>query len=136
MLDDEPAEAHGLRKGPPLGNESSRGACILVVANDAALRNRVIDYLEDYNLHAMPGAGRRDIARQLSDSEPSLVILDLERGQESQFDLLGEIRACSDVPVIDHRRPARRRGRPGPWAAPASALCCVEGRSAQYLLGY
>ena len=100
MLDDESEEAHGLRNGFELVNESRRPACILVIADDAALRSRIIDYLEDYNMHAVPGIVRQDIARQLVKSEPGLVILDLESGQESQFDLLGEIRACSDVPVI------------------------------------
>jgi len=47
------------------------------------------------------------MARQFATAEPSLVILDLRLGQEDGLDLLREIRANSDVPVIittGHRR--------------------------------
>jgi DNA-binding response OmpR family regulator len=47
------------------------------------------------------------VARQIARGEPSLVILDLRLGQDDGLDLLRELRARSDVPVIittGHRR--------------------------------
>jgi two-component system, OmpR family, response regulator len=58
-------------------------------------------------MRVLPAARRNDVARQLAQAEPSVVILDLHLGQDDGLDLLRELRARSDVPVIittGHRR--------------------------------
>ncbi len=51
--------------------------------------------------------GRQELNQQLGRAEPGLIVLDLRLGQEDGLDLLREIRARSDVPIIimtGHRR--------------------------------
>jgi two-component system OmpR family response regulator len=89
------------------GDRQSQAAPILVVDDDSAMREIVIDYLREHNFRAVPASGRQDIARHFAESEPSLVILDLLLGREDGLELLREIRSHSDVPVIistGHRR--------------------------------
>jgi two-component system, OmpR family, response regulator len=80
---------------------------ILLVDDDAAAQHMVASYLEEHNFLVATATGRQEIAQQFKVAEPSLVILDLRLGQEDGLDLLREIRADSDVPVIiitGHRR--------------------------------
>jgi two-component system OmpR family response regulator len=88
-----------LARGPhnPVMNQPAR---ILVVDDDPKLRETVFGYLEENNIHAVSAAGRQEMTRHVTDSEPSLVILDLRLGKEDGLDLLREIRSHSDVPVI------------------------------------
>jgi two-component system OmpR family response regulator len=88
------------RRAEAADDDRGQGARILLVDDDPALRQMVVDYLEHHNMHVLSAARRQDVARLFSAHEPSLVILDLQLGQESGFDLLREIRAQSDVPVI------------------------------------
>ncbi len=60
----------------------------------------VISYLEQYGMRAVWAAGRGDFDRHFTGDEVSLVVLDLRLGQENGLDLLREIRARSDIPVI------------------------------------
>ena len=73
---------------------------IVVVDDDAALRQLVTSYLEDQNVPARSVSSRLELNRQLEGTNPSLIILDLRLGQDDGLDLLREIRAHSDVPVI------------------------------------
>jgi two-component system OmpR family response regulator len=87
--------------------DQGRGARILFVDDDAAIRQMVESYLEEHDMHVVSVSQRSDMAKQFATAEPSLVILDLRLGQEDGLDLLREIRANSDVPVIittGHRR--------------------------------
>jgi DNA-binding response OmpR family regulator len=80
---------------------------ILLVDDDCAAQRMVAGYLEEHNFLVAAAAGRQEVTRQFKAAEPSLVILDLRLGQEDGLDLLREIRANSDVPVIiitGHRR--------------------------------
>jgi two-component system OmpR family response regulator len=107
-----PISGRGLRDLSSRGVESpkadqGRGARILFVDDDAAMRQMVESYLEEHDMHVVTASQRSDMARQFAAAEPSLVILDLRLGQEDGLDLLREIRANSDVPVIittGHRR--------------------------------
>lgn len=88
-------------------DESDQPVQILVVDDDIAMQRMIINYLEEHNMQAVPVAGQREMADQLAANEPSLVLLDLRLGKENGLDLLREIRARSDVPVIittGHRR--------------------------------
>jgi two-component system, OmpR family, response regulator len=79
----------------------------LVVEDDGTMRHLVTNYLEDHDLRAISASRRDEVAGLLARSQPDLVILDLRLGQEDGLDLLREIRAQSDVPIIittGHRR--------------------------------
>jgi two-component system, OmpR family, response regulator len=92
--------------GQGVGLERSQPTC-LVVEDDRTMRHLVINYLREHDIRAISASGREEVAGLLARDEPDLVILDLRLGQEDGLDLLREIRASSDVPVIittGHRR--------------------------------
>jgi two-component system OmpR family response regulator len=79
----------------------------LVVEDDGTMRHLVTNYLEDHDIRAVSASRRDEVAGLLARSQPDLVILDLRLGQEDGLDLLREIRAQSDIPIIittGHRR--------------------------------
>jgi two-component system, OmpR family, response regulator len=73
---------------------------VIVVDDDAALREMLIQFLEDHRVPAKPASNRSELNRHLAAALPSLIILDLQLGRDDGFDLLKEIRHRSDVPVI------------------------------------
>jgi two-component system, OmpR family, response regulator len=77
-----------------------RSPTCLVVEDDSTLRHLVTNYLEDHGIRAVSASGRDEVSRLLAGSEPDLVVLDLGLGQADGLDLLREIRAQSDVPII------------------------------------
>jgi DNA-binding response OmpR family regulator len=97
---------------PPGSSIASDGAdrkslTCLVVEDDSTMRHLVTNYLEDHDIRAISASRRDEVAGLLARSQPDLVVLDLRLGQEDGLDLLREIRANSDVPVIittGHRR--------------------------------
>lgn len=93
-------------KAIALGNEPAHRPRILLVEDDLTMRQMVVNYLEENDMHVTSAGGRQEVTRQFAVDEPSLVILDLPLGQEHGLDLLREIRSNSNVPVIitDHRR--------------------------------
>jgi DNA-binding response OmpR family regulator len=72
---------------------------IAVVDDDEAMRNMLVDYLDQNGMRATCGSDGVGLVDQLK-GEPSLVILDLRLGREDGLDLLRHVRAVSDVPVI------------------------------------
>jgi two-component system, OmpR family, response regulator len=92
---------------PGMTNPIGRPASVLVIDDDPSMQQMLVDYLEQHNMRVLPAVRQHDMARQLARAEPSVVILDLHLGQEDGFDVLRELRARSDVPVIittGHRR--------------------------------
>jgi two-component system, OmpR family, response regulator len=92
---------------PAAAGGPGRSACVLVVDDDPSMQEMLVNYLGQHNMRVLPAARRHDVARQLAQAEPSVVILDLHLGQDDGLDLLRELRARSDVPVIittGHRR--------------------------------
>ena len=85
---------------PLKGDESSRSVRILVVDDDPAMREMVVNYLEDHHMRAVGASGRQEMASHLANGDPSLVLLDLSLGQDNGLDLLRDTRSRSDVPVI------------------------------------
>src|SRR5689334_1767936 len=84
-----------------------RQVCILVVEDDPALQRMILSYFGENNIRTLLASSRDEMRRQLGGAEVNLVILDLRLGQEDGLDLLREVRAKSDVPVIivtGHRR--------------------------------
>jgi two-component system OmpR family response regulator len=79
----------------------------LVVEDDTTMRHLVVSYLGEHDIRAISASRRDEVAGLLARREPDLVVLDLRLGQEDGLDLLREIRAHSDIPVIittGHRR--------------------------------
>jgi two-component system OmpR family response regulator len=90
-----------------VGEQNGPAMHILVVDGDDAIRNMVVNYLREHNMRAIPASGREDVVSQFSINEPKLVILDLYLGKDDGLDVLREIRAWSNVPIIltsKHRR--------------------------------
>jgi two-component system OmpR family response regulator len=73
---------------------------ILVVDDNAQMRNMLTIYLEENDIRVLCAAGRGEMSRHLDVSAPDLVLLDLNLGGENGIDLLREIRSDSEVPVI------------------------------------
>src|SRR5262247_2551261 len=90
-----------------LRKSGDRQVCVLVVEDDAALQRMILNYFGENNIRTLVASGRQEMLRQLGSTEVNLMILDLRLGQEDGLDLLREVRASSDVPVIiitGHRR--------------------------------
>jgi DNA-binding response OmpR family regulator len=84
-----------------------RSPTCLVVEDDVTMQHLVTDYLEDHDIRAVSASRRDEVAGLLARSQPDLLVLDLRLGQEDGLDLLREIRAHYDIPVIittGHRR--------------------------------
>jgi len=80
---------------------------VLVVEDDPALQRMILGYFEENNIRTLVASGRQEMVNRLGSAQVRLVILDLRLGDEDGLDLLREIRASSDVPVIiitGHRR--------------------------------
>jgi two-component system OmpR family response regulator len=91
----------------PAATDRGRPARILLVEDDHAIRQMIENYLTGHNMQIMPAATRRVVADHFRVDEPTLVILDLQLGQDDGLDILREIRSHSDVPIIittGHRR--------------------------------
>jgi two-component system OmpR family response regulator len=72
---------------------------IVVVDDDPSLRQTVTRYLEDHNVPTKSASNKTELCRHF-ETLPSLIILDLQLGQDDGLDLLRAIRSRSDVPVI------------------------------------
>src|ERR1700730_1566938 len=73
---------------------------ILVVDDDAMVRQTITNYLEEHNVPAASVSSRQDLSRHLENAHPSLILLDLRLGQEDGLEVLKEIRSHSHVPII------------------------------------
>ena len=92
---------------PGFRASGDRQVCVLVVEDDPALQRMILNYFAENNIRTLGASRRQDMVRQLGSTEVNLVILDLRLGQEDGLDLLREVRASSDMPVIiitGHRR--------------------------------
>lgn len=90
-----------------IGSKEHKSPTCLVVEDDSTMRQLVTSYLEDHDIHAISTSRRDEAAGLIARAQPDLVVLDLRLGQEDGLDLLRDIRASSDVPVIimtGHRR--------------------------------
>jgi two-component system, OmpR family, response regulator len=87
----------------PAGDErsvSQKFGHIIVVDDDESLRRLVTDYFEEQNIPVSAASDRSDLNRHFARAYPSLIILDLQLGNENGLDLLRDIRSHSNVPVI------------------------------------
>lgn len=80
---------------------------VLVADDDPPLQQMLASYLDQHNMRVVSALQAFQVARQLAACDPDIVILDLRFGRTDGLDVLREIRARSDVPVIimtGHRR--------------------------------
>jgi two-component system OmpR family response regulator len=77
-----------------------RSPTCLVIEDDNIIRQLVTNYLEDHHIRTASTSRRDEVGGLLARSRPDLVVLDLRLGQEDGLELLRDIRAQSDVPVI------------------------------------
>jgi two-component system OmpR family response regulator len=82
------------------GNGSLKPPRVIVVDDDTFMQQMLANYLEQHNMRVSSAAQRQEVMRQFAAAELDLVILDLRLGNENGLDLLREIRARSEVPVI------------------------------------
>lgn len=68
--------------------------------DDPDMRRMIVDFLLDNGLRATGIFEGQELERQLARDDLALVLLDLRLGAQSGLDLLREIRARSDLPVI------------------------------------
>jgi DNA-binding response OmpR family regulator len=84
----------------PVDQPRGQPGRVLVVDDDSAVRHMIISYLNDHQCLAVGSSGGDDVLQHLEGNQFSLVILDVQLGPVDGFDLLRQIRARSDVPVI------------------------------------
>jgi DNA-binding response OmpR family regulator len=90
-----------------LRESGERQVSVLLVEDDPALQRMILNFFGENGIRTLLASGRQEMANQLGGTEINLVILDLRLGHEDGLDLLREVRANSDVPVIiitGHRR--------------------------------
>ena len=73
---------------------------VLIVDDDPAMQRMVSEYLEEHGIRTVVANSRREMSRMLGASRFNLVLLDLRLGQEDGLDLLRELQAHADLPVI------------------------------------
>lgn len=84
----------------PVDQPHGQPGRVLVVDDDPVMRHMIISFLNDHHCLAVGSSGADDIAPQLDANQFSLVVLDVQLGQRDGFDILRQIRARSDIPVI------------------------------------
>src|SRR5262245_64431327 len=92
---------------PASNNLERRSPLCLIVEDDSTMRHLVTNYLKDHDIRVISAARREEAAGLLVRNQPDLVVLDLRLGQDDGLDLLRNIRATYDIPVIittGHRR--------------------------------
>jgi DNA-binding response OmpR family regulator len=73
---------------------------VLIIDDDEKLRKLIKEYLEDYgfSVHAVPDG--RFLMETLREQDPDVILLDLMLPYRDGLDLLSEVRAAGDTPVI------------------------------------
>jgi len=73
---------------------------ILVVDDDPAMRELMVEYLEENDLRVSTAASGAEMTRILQDQVIDLVLLDLRLSGEDGMQLARELRSTSEIPVI------------------------------------
>ena len=80
---------------------------ILAIDDDPTMRALIADYLSSHGFRVSTGAGGQDMARILDEDMVDLLVLDLKLADEDGLQLVRELRARSNLPIIvvtGHRR--------------------------------
>ena len=80
--------------------EATRQTRVLVIDDDRSLQQVLGEYLGQHGMQIAAAVRRPDVARHFAAREPNMVILGRRLGDDDGLDLLREIRACSEVPII------------------------------------
>jgi two-component system, OmpR family, response regulator len=81
-------------------DDSGEVGHILVVDDDAMVRQTITNFLIEQNVPANSVSCRQDMNSHLQKAYPSLILLDLRLGQEDGLDVLKDIRSHSNIPII------------------------------------
>jgi two-component system OmpR family response regulator len=81
-------------------NENGPSVRVLIVDHDPTVMDTTITYLDGHGIRGIAVPEPQKIFRELAESEPDLVILNLHQGQFDGLDLLRSIRSRSDIPII------------------------------------
>ena len=73
---------------------------VLVVGDDPAMRQVITSYFAQNQCAVATATSSEDIVQRVGSGRFGLVILDTHLGQRDGFDVLRQIRARSDIPVI------------------------------------
>jgi len=82
------------------GGEIAKTGHIVIVDDDPVMRQMVARYFEEHSMPVSAVSNRAGLNRQLAVMNPCLILLDLRLGHDDGLDVLREIRAHSDVPII------------------------------------
>jgi two-component system, OmpR family, response regulator len=88
-------------------NQNMAAGHAVILDDDRAMQVMVMSFFREHALAAVGASNRSELKRHLASSNPGIIILDLQLGQENGLDILREIRAHSDIPIIittGHRR--------------------------------
>ena len=88
-----------------LGRDSAGGGItgtgdVVIVDDDPMMRQMVARYFEEHSMPVSTVSNRAGLNRHLAVNNPCLILLDLQLGRDDGLDLLRQIRAHSDIPVI------------------------------------
>ncbi|EPX80269.1 response regulator transcription factor [Litoreibacter arenae] len=84
---------------------------ILVVDDDAEMRQMMTQFLQQHGSIALPAASEAEVRKHLAAGRIDLILLDVMLGDENGLEICGKLRREQDVPVImvsalsaDHQR--------------------------------
>src|SRR6202165_390669 len=82
------------------GGEIAKTGHIVIVDDDPVMRQMVARYFEEHSIPVSAVSNRAGLSRHLAVMNPCLILLEVRLGQDDGLDVLREIRAHSDVPII------------------------------------
>ena len=82
------------------GGEVATTGHVLIFDDDPVMRQMVARYFEEHSMPVSAVSNRAGLSRHLAVMNPCLILLDVRLGQDDGLDVLREIRAHSDVPII------------------------------------
>lgn len=83
-----------------MDNKFGNAGHVLVADDDPTIRRTIVSYFEEHKVPASAASSRYELRRHFVAADPSLIVLGLELGEHDGLDLLREMRARSDVPII------------------------------------
>ena len=86
--------------GDSAGGEITGTGDVVIVDDDPMIRQMVARYFEEHSMAVSAVSNRAGLNRHLAVMNPCLILLDLQLGRDDGLDVLRQIRAHSDVPII------------------------------------
>jgi two-component system OmpR family response regulator len=83
-----------------LGPEIAKTRHVVIVDGDPAMCEMVARYFEEHSIPVSAVSNRAGLSRQLAVMNACLILLEARLGRDDGLDVLREIRAHSDVPII------------------------------------